>query len=87
MSKLGENAWLVVMAAQHFVGTGDREQLAAFPLERLRQTERELGRQGAGEAWRRAIQSRVKELRARRQPDGTGINGIPGLLHWLGRWL
>lgn len=87
MSKLGEQAWLVVMAAQHYAGTGERGRLEAFPLETLRQTERELGRQGAGEAWRQAIRKRIGELRASGQRTGAQGTGIHGLLHWLARWL
>ena len=50
MSKLDEQAWLVVVAAQQFVKTGDRSRLEQFALADLRQAERELGRRDAAPA-------------------------------------
>ena len=90
MSKLDEQAWLVVVAAQQFVKTGDRSRLEQFVLADLRQAERELGRRDAGEPWRHAIQERARELRAA-EPQRSHASGVRRRLdeayRWLSQWL
>jgi hypothetical protein len=90
MSKLDEQAWLVVVAAQQFVKTGDRSRLEQFGLDDLRQAERELGRRDAAEPWRDAIQERIGELRAA-EPRRVYTSGVRRRLddayRWFSQWL
>lgn len=90
MSKLDEQAWLVVVAAQQFMKTGERTRLEQFALKDLVQAERELGYSESREDWREAIQTRIRELRTAepRRRYASGVQRKLGdIYRWISQWL
>lgn len=61
MSRLDEQSWQVVAAAQRYVRTGNSSEMREFDVATLKKTDYQLGDRDVATGWRKAIQDFIKE--------------------------
>jgi hypothetical protein len=61
MSRLDEQSWQVVAAAQRYVRTSNPSEMREFDIATLKKTDYQLGDRDVNAGWRKAIQDFIRE--------------------------
>ena len=61
MSRLDEQSWQVVAAAQRYVRSGNSSEMREFDVAALKKADYQLGDRDVNTGWRKAIQDFIKE--------------------------